>query len=443
MVHQTQIRLNNKNKTMKKLLALILITFFSFNLAQAQDYGAKPDKCKENISLYRSYYTQKAYADAVKYWKVVYKICPAASERSYVDGANLMEFLIKNEKDEAKQKLLIDTLFMVYDSRIENFGKKGFVLGRKATDMLKYRSEDAQAIFVTADTSYQLQGNRTEAGALVTLMQAAVLLEKDGQKTPADIVALYAKVSDVIAANKSNPKTGKYYDQAEESIAGLASAYLSRDVLIDMAKKNFESNKENADWLESTANLLDRKGCTDADIFFQIAKQMHNIKPSAVSAEKMGIMSLRNKKYSDAASFFNQALEMSTDQNKKADYYIELAQTYSSMGSYAQARSMALKAAGARSGFGLPYIIIGDMYASSTSCGGDDACKQKAIYWIAVDMYNKAKSVDPSLSNTAANKIATYSKYFPDKQDCFFIGVKEGDKVEIGCWISESTTARF
>ena len=104
---------------------------------------------------------------------------------------------------------------------------------------------------------------------------------------------------------------------------------------------------------------------------------------------------------------------------------------------------MALKAAGARPGFGLPYIIIGDMYASSTSCGEGDACKQKAVYWIAVDAYAKAKAVDGSLTSSANSKIATYSKYFPTKEECFFIGVKEGEKVEIGCWINESTTARF
>ncbi len=443
MVYQTEIRLKNNRKMMKKIVAFLTIAFLGLNLASAQDYGSMPDKCKENISLYRSYYTQKSYADAAKYWKLVYRMCPAASERSYVDGSNIIEFLIKNEKDATAKELLIDSLFLLYDARIANFGKEGYVLGRKATDMLKYRSSDAAAVFATADKSYNLRGDKSEAGTLVTYMQAGVLLEKKGEKTPEDIVALYTKISDVIAANKSNPKTGKYYEQAEESISGLASPYLSCDVLIDLANKNFESNKENTQWLENTANLLDRKGCTDAPIFFTIAKKMHSVNPNAVSAEKMGIMSLKTKKYNDALGFFNQALELATDPDKKADYYIELAQTYSSMGSYAQARSMALKAAGARPGFGLPYIIIGDMYASSTSCGSGDACKQKAVYWIAVDAYAKAKAVDGSLTSSANSKIATYSKYFPTKEECFFIGVKEGEKVEIGCWINESTTARF
>ncbi len=443
MVYKTQIRLKHNIAKMKKIVSLIMIAFVGINFATAQDYGSTPDKCKENISLYRSYYTQKAYADAAKYWKVVYKICPAASERSYVDGSNILKYLVRNEKDATRKELLIDSLFLLYDARIANFGKEGYVLGRKATDMLKYRSSDAAAIYATADKSYNLRGDKTEAGTLVTYMQAGVLLEKKGEKTPEEIVALFTRISDVIAANKSNPKTGKYYAKAEESVSGLASPYLSCEVLIEMANKNYEGNQDNADWLENTANLLDRKGCADAPIFFTIAKKMHSVNPSAVSAEKMGIMSLKTKKYTDALDFFKQALELATDQDKKADYYIELAQTYSSMGSYGQAKSMALKAAAARSGFGLPYIIIGDMYASSTTCGDGDACKQKAVYWLAVDTYAKAKAVDGSLTSTANSKIATYSKYFPTKEECFFIGTKEGDKVEIGCWINESTTARF
>jgi len=79
----------------------------------------------------------------------------------------------------------------------------------------------------------------------------------------------------------------------------------------------------------------------------------------------------------------------------------------------------------------------------SSACASSDVCKAKAIYWLAVDYYNKAKSVDPSISDKANGKIASYKKYFPTKEDCFFIGVKDGDTVEVGCWIGESTKARF
>ncbi|KAA3650217.1 MAG: tetratricopeptide repeat protein [Bacteroidetes bacterium] len=431
---------------MKRFTLLAMIALF-FTTGNAQEkYGADSVKCVQNLSLYRDYYKQKMYDDAYKYWHIVYKICPASSERMYVDGTNLIEYKIRKASTDAAKNAYTDTLLMVYDQRIANFGKEGFVLGRKGTDMLRYMSDQPQKVYDVLAKSIELQGKNSEAGAIVSYMNALVLLEKAGVKTPADVVDAFGKMSDYLAYNitKYNGKpTQEYYIKAQESVESVSNSYLSCDILVEMAKKNYEGNKTNQEWMERTADILDKKGCTDAPIFFTIAKNLHATNPSSVSAEKMGIMSLKTKKYQDAVDFFKQALDMNQDDSKTADYYIELAQAYSSMGSFAAARTNARKAAEIKSGYGLPYIMIGDMIAGSSNCGGDDACAQKAIYWLAVDYYTKAKSVDASVAETANSKIATYKKYFPTKEDCFFGGTKEGDTIEIGCWIGESTKARF
>jgi hypothetical protein len=73
--------------------------------------------------------------------------------------------------------------------------------------------------------------------------------------------------------------------------------------------------------------------------------------------------------------------------------------------------------------------------------------RDKAVYWLAVDMYRRAKQVDSSVTSTANSKINTYRKYFPTNEDIFFIDEWEkGSSVRIdyGCysWIGESTTVR-
>jgi tetratricopeptide (TPR) repeat protein len=431
---------------MKKLILASLIALISVP-AFAQKYGQDSVKCVENLSLYRDYYKQKMYDDAYKYWNNAFKICPASSERMYVDGTNLVEYKMKKAESNEAKSAYFDTLMMVYDQRIENFGKEGYVLGRKGTDMLRYKSSDEEAVFNTLKKSIEMQGNESEAGAIVTYMNAAVLMERAEKKTPEEIVVIFTELSDFLSYNLTKyegKKTKTYYDRAQESVEKLASPYLSCEVLIEMANKNFESKKDDADWMERTANLLDQKGCTDAEIFFKIAKKLHSESPSAVSAEKMGILSLKNKNYSEAADYFKQAIEMAEEEKDKGNYYIELAQAYSSMGSYSNARVNARKAAEVKPNYGLPYIMIGDMVnASASSCKSDDPCLQKAIYWLAVDYYTKAKSVDPSIAEKANQKIAQSKKYFPTQQDCFFKAIKEGDSVEIGCWIGESTKARF
>ena len=84
---------------------------------------------------------------------------------------------------------------------------------------------------------------------------------------------------------------------------------------------------------------------------------------------------------------------------------------------------------------------LGDIYvAGSGSCGDD--FDNTTVFWVAVDKYQKAKSVDPAFSKEANGKIGTYSKYFPSKEDVFFRGMNPGDKHTVGCWINETTTVR-
>ena len=75
--------------------------------------------------------SKKAYDDAYTYWKVVFTICPASSERMYVDGANLVTGKIKAAKTKELKSAYVDTLLMIYDQRIKYFGNEGSVLGRK------------------------------------------------------------------------------------------------------------------------------------------------------------------------------------------------------------------------------------------------------------------------------------------------------------------------
>lgn len=433
---------------MKKLVLLIGVLFIGVtSFAQKYGTGADSIKCVENLSLYKDYYKQKLYDDAIRYWRVTYSICPQSSEKMYIDGGKMYKRMIKKTKDVTLKASLIDTLLQTHDQRIQYFGKECKVLGRKGLDMLKFRSSDIDAAYATLEKSINGCGNKSEAGTIAGYMNAMVIMEKAGKKTTEDVVAAFTSMNDILDHNLTKyaekPNIQKFYIKAQDNVGSLASPYLSCEVLIELAKKNYEEKKSDAKWMEKTTELLSKKDCTDDPIFFTMAKEMHTTNPSAASAEKMGIMSLKNKQYEEAETFFKQALELAQDESKKVDYYIELAQAQSSRGKYGEARKNARKAASLKEGFGLPYIMIGDMIAGSSSCGGEDACQQKAIYWLAVDYYNKAKAVDPSVASKANQKVATYKKYFPSKEDCFFGGTKEGDMISIGCWIGESTKARF
>ena len=68
--------------------------------------------------------------------------------------------------------------------------------------------------------------------------------------------------------------------------------------------------------------------------------------------------------------------------------------------------------------------------------------EKETVYWVAVDKFIRAKSIDKTLTEKANKAIATYSKYFPNTESCFFNGVESGQRYKVECWINESTKVR-
>ena len=429
---------------------LIAMNVASISFAQKTGkFGATQEdslKCIRNLSVYVDFVKQKDYPGAYKHWVIPFDICPKSSLKMYVDGVKIIKNMIADEQFEARKKGLVDTMLLIHDRRIQFFGKEGFVLGRKGYFMYKY-DVGLQEAYNTMEKSVQLQGNKSEAATLIYYFGAAVKLEKESKMEKEAVVELFAKCMDIVDYNIKNAKKEKItesYQKAGEFIENKAKPYLSCEAIQGIAEKKYEENKENAEWLGKMAELLDKKDCSELAIFFKVANRLHELQPSHESAKNMGILSLNSKKYEEAKQFFKQAIELIGDQDNatKAEYEFFLAKTYFAQAQYVTSRQHCLNAVKLRAGWGAPYILIGDMYAASyNKCDGKDK-DLKAVYWVAVDKYVKAKNTDASVASEANKKIATYSQHFPEKSDAFFHAVNQGDSYTVNCWINETTTAR-
>jgi tetratricopeptide (TPR) repeat protein len=190
---------------------------------------------------------------------------------------------------------------------------------------------------------------------------------------------------------------------------------------------------------------LDKKKCTDDPLFFKATENLYKLEPTPETAYLMGKMSYAKKQYSKAAEYLNDAVGKMTENNDKANIYLLLADIYSNLGQYTTARSNALKALEVKPNDGMPYIIIGDMYAQSAKSCGDNELTEKVAFWAAVDKYNQAKRVDPNNTKVveiANSRIAAYSRAFPSDDNIFFYGLKKGETYRVGCWINETTIVR-
>lgn len=454
MIENMRIQLKSKGASL--LLGFLIVQTMAFS--QSGKYGASVQDsitCVENLSVYKDFLKEQNFDKAKIYSMKAYAVCPSASLKLYVDAESIFTNLIAaNSGNQARARELMDTLFMLYDSRIANFGKEGYVLGKKGAAMIKYNYPGYQQAFDVLKKSVQTDGNEAQAAALIYYFQAAVKLNEKEAKPSAFWVEMFNEcvtICDYNIANRADPKERESYISALDNILKLADPFLNCKVLVEYFTAKYEEKKEQDAWLASVAKILNQKDCAEDPFFFKVASQLHARNPTSASAKNMGIMSVKKGQYSDAAKYFTQAIELTdreTDDanlnNLLSELELLLAKAYFGAKNYAAARSHAQKATTYKTEWGEPYILIGDMYASSVAeCneGADGALKSP--YWIAVDMYARAKSLDPSVAAEASQKIARYSQYFPTKQDAFFHGVTDGTDYTIGCWINATTKTRL
>lgn len=435
-----------------------LYSFTSVSLAQKGKYGASAEdsvKCVENLSVYKDFLRENNFSKANTYWSKAFTVCPGSSLKMYVDGEKILTSLIaENSKNAVRSKELLDTLLLSYDKRVEYFGKEGYVLGKKGAIMLKYNYPNTEAAYNTLKKSVELDGNEAQAAALIYYFQSAVKMNETQPKDAAFWVEIFNQCV-AVCDHKINLggdiKEVEAYAAALDNIVKLGDPFLNCEVLISYFTGKYEEKKDIEEWLKFVANILDQKDCSDDPFFFKVASKLHGMKPSSASAKNMGIMSMKKQDYDGATKYFAQAIELADDETDDqnldqtlADLELMLSKSYFGAKNFPSARTHAQKAAGYKAGWGEPYMLIGDMYASSVSvCTDEPDGALKAPYWLAVDMYVKAKSIDPSVATDASQKIARYSQYFPSTQDAFFYGVTDGTDYTVKCWINATTKARL
>ena len=398
--------------------------------------------CETNYAIYRHEYKQKNYEEALVSWRKVFNECPSYNQNTFANGPKLYHERIK--KDKENQLIYLDTLMMIYDARIEYFERREYVLGKKGVDLLKYDPTRFTEVYEMLKVSVDALGNSTDPTVIVSYFKALDDVQRSSEEvTKQDVLDAYVIVSDIIFYNMTtNEKYAKYYETAQTNVENIFAPYASCDDLIKVFKERLEIGTDNISLLKKITSLLEKKDCTENEVFYTAATQLHELDPTAESAYDMGNMSIAKKNYAEAVSYYNQAIQLQEDIDYKASYYLKLCYAYQIRGSYADARSAANSAASLKPEWGEPYLMLGDIYVASSSSCGSSNLERGSVYWVAVDMFSKAKSIDNILTEKANKRISTYSKYFPSQEDCFFNDIEAGSSYKVGCWIGKSTRVR-
>ena len=402
------------------------------------------------------------FNDAFRNWKQAYDLAPAADGNRpfhYRDGRMFYKAMREKATDEAKKQEYTDMIFSLYDQELECYPKyEAFLLGRKGSDMfyLAGYSEDA---ITTIEQALDAGGNETEYVVLAPLGKLLNYYFKEKTIDNARVRELYDKAAKVADYNIENNETyAPYYqagkDNLEADVLEFADEIFDCAYFKGLLLPKVEENKDSINILKYIVTKLKAQGCdsTDADVVRvqNMYDELYASKAEEYEAERRRLNPLyegselyNEGKFEEAVAAYQRGAEATDDNEKKAQAYYQIAQIQlAKLGQYSSARQNANRAAELKSGWGKPYILIGDLYGRmSSGCG--DAWEQRLAVLAAIDKYNYAKSIDSEVASDANRRIGNYRSSMPIKSEAFQRGLDEGARLSVGCGIGETVTLRF
>ncbi|MFV0377368.1 MAG: tetratricopeptide repeat protein [Mangrovibacterium sp.] len=408
------------------------------------------------FTLYDQFYKQKDFKSAYPHWKKVYQKYPKSSINLYLHGIIMYDSKLATANDDATREAYIDTMMSIYDRRVKYFGQKGFVLGRKATDYVKYRLSDPEisddkrkhilkGAYAELEQSVDLEKTEAEAAVMVIYMQVTKSLFLQGEISKEQVTKNYdtlTKIADAqLAKNPADEKAKVAKSEIDKAYQTSGAA--DCESLQAYYGPKFNDISGNVEELKKMLRALERQDCTESDLFAQASEKLYQLEPSAEAAFNMARLFVKNDDVERAKEYYKKAIDTETDKELLGKYYYELAIfTFAKEHAFSKARDLVRKSIENDPTQGRAYILLGDIYAQGAKTYGSTDFDHTAVYWLSCDYYEKAKRVDPDISATANQKISTYRVYFPDKESLFFQGLQTGQNFQLGGWINETTKVR-
>ncbi len=467
------------------LMAIAAIASLTVNAQSEKVWGktaADSVKCWENYNIAGSYYKNKNYAEGYDAWYQLYITCPGAKSNTFKIAPKIIESKIDAETDPAVKMELAKVLIEQYDQRLVYFPEnEGFVKTEKASKYLKYFEDSLETGYALFQEAFEAAGDDMYPSHLNSYFNSAVRMKKADKIDLPTLLADYNFINDALDHNinkynneiieleakkengecdskceKSIVRSEKLldgYDKVQSNIEKMLAPTLSCENLsIIYNEEKFAENSKDAAWLRTAARMLEKEkkddegnvaDCTDNPVYFKIAEELYKLEPSAQAARSMAKLAYKKNDLGTSSKYYTEAIGLEDDSRRKAKDYLTVAVIEQKRGNLSVAKTNALKASKLRKNWGDPYLVLASIYGSAADVCGSNAIEKKAVYWAAIDKLNYAKSIDPECTNKANQQIAAYKKALPELSTAFALGIKEGDKINIGCWINETVVVKF
>ncbi|WP_288838145.1 hypothetical protein [uncultured Bacteroides sp.] len=420
---------------------------------------AQTENCNSNSSISHEAVRAGNFKDAYAPCMAVLKDCPTLRFYTYTDAIKILKAFLGDIKDRnsADYKKYFDELMQVYDQEIQylpEINKKlktpmsaSKELGKKAVDYLQFSpNPNKEQAYKWLTEATRGTANDPDGAILHYFLQTSMeKVKADDNHTDQffqDYIDASKYADDAIAAETNEKKKAVLQTIKDNLVAMFVqSGVADCESLQNIYGPKVEENKTDSTFLKKALNILKLMKCNESEVYFKASEYMYQIDPTADAAVGVAYMYYKKGDYDNAVKYFDEALIKETDNDKKAEMAYATAAALMQAKKLSQARAYCQKAIGFKENYGDPYILLAQLYGSNPNWT-DEPALNKCTYFVVIDKLQRAKAVDPSVTERANELISTYSRHTPQAKDLFMLGYKAGDRITIGGWIGESTTIR-
>lgn len=384
----------------------------------------------------------KKYREAANALHWLLKNAPDLYSGLYINSYKAYEELANATENEAQKTVFLDSMIWSYDKKEEIYGLTSRERNNKAFRYYKYWKTDKNKIkqgLIAYERVYE-EPNEVINNNIVSYMDLIRRYKALGNSISNEkVIDAYSQIMSVIDLKSKEGEDSDKLDRYKAAVNGLLTQTMGDDLNCEFINENLAPPLdlgEDIKLAKKVFGLLLERGCGDSPYIEVAAKIIQKTEPTEGIAKVLAQRAFGRKDYESASAFYMEALNLSSDNEKKADLQMNIAQLNIALGKKPEARSAALEAAKLDpSKANEAYTYVANMYMNSF----DDCSKKesmiddRSIFMAAYDMYQKA-------GNTKG--MAEAKAQLPTISDIFTVNKQEGESIKVGCWINVTTTIK-
>ena len=354
-------------------------------------HGEDSIRCVRNASLFSTYFENKDYEMAVKFWRSIYNECPASSKNIYIKGEAMFKELFRKSQNKA----YIDTILLILSKRQQYFNevvptdlRKSIALYELGGNEPEYARESYNYIIDVMKTSPQSFDHTYS-----TLYMAVAAKCYSMKVIPAEeVISAYSKAMESIDLRLAKKPDDARYLEARKNIDAVfkSSGAATCTNLEELFTGKVEQNPNDIALLKKVLDLLVQTGCTESELYFKAATNLYRSERSSDAATKLAEMNYARKRYNDAEHYYVEAIELQNDPKIKSGLLTKLATLELTSDNKQAARDYAKNAYSLDNSNGNALFIIAESYAGARI---GESFENQTVYWVVVDYLNKAKTM--------------------------------------------------